>query len=605
MLIGFEPLGRSKTKMNQPRSYQEAPRATLRAVRNAFLLGFVSFGLLWILFTPFRNFYVPSEEDLPVLADSLLLAPDASWLNWFTRGYSDFWDLYPDSPAQGSEATARAFTRPAFQLMIYLAHFLLGKDWASYQLINCLAVAGIGALAFLIARVVLGLRAGPSLIATVLVVLSPPVLNCWLSGIAFASEPLATVIVACAFLAGLARRDFLCLGLLILALLTKETSMWASFAAAITIMLRPKPHESLQHRSFTAAAMLLPMAIWLGFRFTFFGGIGGTYATAGYTPLVDFLKLSLHKVIHVHDLFITRSIGPRSETGNALGVMLNWVTALLIYPLLLLWALRILPERMKRYATYQVRTPTIDGVFLVALWAGIALAFYLAIPAPTDRYAIYIMVFAWPGLLAEVERRDKAIIWLGLAVSCVIALARSSHYFFVEPIADPFRNNWQKRIASMGAELRRVPSGTRQVYVLAAGGLENANPKYVRLALGMTAEIVRVAEIEWNCHEASDLVAFDHSSADGVVRMNITLPTCANFQFYTDRFNNHFANGRLYRNDTLSYELSDAYLLSHTTPWRPSFYLGRRMTVNVRPSGPARFVIEHGGHNGIAWFDSP
>ena len=110
----------------------------------------------------------------------------------------------------------------------------------------------------------------------------------------------------------------------------------------------------------------------------------------------------------------------------------------------------------------------------------------------------------------------------------------------------------------MDAVLRQAPTGTRQIYVLSAGSLQNANPKYLRLVLGVSAEIVRVIEIDWNCREASDLVAFDHSTADGVVSMTVTLPSCANFQFYTTRFND-IANGRLYRNDTMSYELPEAY----------------------------------------------
>ena len=124
----------------------------------------------------------------------------------------------------------------------------------------------------------------------------------------------------------------------------------------------------------------------------------------------------------------------------------------------------------------------------------------------------------------------------------------------------------------------------------------------MRLILGVSAEIVRVAEIGWKCRDASDLVAFDHSTADGVVSMTVTLPTCANFYFYTDRFNNAFANGRLYRNDAMSYELPEADPSSDRS--RVSI-LGRRMTVHIRPNGPARFIIEHGGPNGIAWFDTP
>ena len=285
----------------------------------ALLLGFAIFGLLWILHIPLREIYVPNEDDISTLASSLLLAPGARWQDWFTRGYSHFFDLYPDWPAHGTEFARMAFTRPAFQFVIYLAHFVLGRDWASYQLINCFAVAGMGAVAFQIAQTVLGLRTGPSLVAAMLVVLSPPLWISWVSGVGFAIEPLATVLVAGAFLAVLARRDFLCLALLFLALLTKENTLWAPLAAAITIMLRPKLDESLRRRAFTAAAMLLPVAMWLGLRFAFFGGIGGTYATAGYTPLADFLKLIFFKLTHMHYLFIThKARGRVARPGNGI-----------------------------------------------------------------------------------------------------------------------------------------------------------------------------------------------------------------------------------------------------------------------------------------------
>jgi hypothetical protein len=81
--------------------------------------------------------------------------------------------------------------------------------------------------------------------------------------------------------------------------------------------------------------------------------------------------------------------------------------------------------------------------------------------------------------------------------------------------------------------------------------------------------------------------------------MSLTLPACANFYFATDRFNKGLANGRLYRNDTIDYELPDAMA---TAPWAD---LGRKITVHVRPNGPARFIIEHGAPNGVTWFDTP
>ena len=70
---------------------------------------------------------------------------------------------------------------------------------------------------------------------------------------------------------------------------------------------------------------------------------------------------------------------------------------------------------------------------------------------------------------------------------------------------------------------------TRQVYILSADDdvLPLAYPEYVRLILGVPAEIVRVIDIVWNCSKSNHLVAFDHSIADGVVKLTATLPACA------------------------------------------------------------------------------
>src|SRR5436309_14285356 len=124
---------------------------------SALLLGLAIFGLLGIVATSYHKFYVPNDYDIPALADGLLLAPGARWQDWFTHGYTYFWNLYPEWPAHGTE-----FTRPIFQFVIYLAHFALGRNWASYQLINCFAVASMGAVAFHIAQRMLGLRTGAS-----------------------------------------------------------------------------------------------------------------------------------------------------------------------------------------------------------------------------------------------------------------------------------------------------------------------------------------------------------------------------------------------------------------------------------------------------------
>jgi hypothetical protein len=56
-----------------------ASRAACQTVWGSLLLGSAMFVLLWILNTPFRQVYVPNDQDISVLADGLLLAPDAHW----------------------------------------------------------------------------------------------------------------------------------------------------------------------------------------------------------------------------------------------------------------------------------------------------------------------------------------------------------------------------------------------------------------------------------------------------------------------------------------------------------------------------------------------
>jgi hypothetical protein len=583
----------------------------------AALLGFAIFALLWILDTPYREFYVPSSADIPALADGLLLAPGAHWQDWFTRGYSNFWDVYPEWPLGST-----GFTRPAFQFVIYLAHFAFGKNWELYRIISCIAAASVGAAAFLIARTALGLRTGLSLLAAALVVLSPPVLQSWLISLANAHEPLTTLLVACAFLAAVARRDFLCLMLLFIALLTKENAVWAPAAAAITIMLRPKAGEPLHRRAIAAAAMFLPIVMWLGLRFAFFDGIGGTYATR-YAPLGNFLTLSFKKLKYLDTLFVSQypptdfqGLGLESYHHHPADTLLNRAirigTRLLIYALVCLWALRVLRDSVNHLpASKEKRWPTADAGYLVAIWAASAIAFHFALPLLAERYATSVVVFTWPAIVAEVERRRNTLLRVGLALCCIVSLIRAS-YYSIEflSITESRGNNYR----SIEAALRQMPMATRQVYILAAVDdiLPFANPEYVRLILGVPAEVVRVIDISWNCGKSNNLVAFNHGIDDGInlvafnhgiddgiVKLVATLPACADFVFFT-RIDKALENGHLYRNASISYELPEAY-----TKQKWSFLVGRRITVQVRPSGPARFIIQYGGPNGIAWFDTP
>src|SRR5262249_39120384 len=285
-------------------------------------------------------------------------------------------------------------------------------------------------------------------------------------------------------------------------------AVWATVGAAITIMLRPARDESLPHRALAAVAMFLPIVVWLGLRLVFFNGIGGTYATHGYTSLTDFLRLIFHKVKHIHSLFVWYDWRRWDED------LLGFGLAILVYLLLFLWAVRILPETVNRVrnAIRDTRWPTVDFFSLVTLWAAIAFAFHFALPLNNERYETSLVMFAWPALVAVTAKHRNAVIWAIPGICCLASLITLS-YNLNWVVNYPMGNDEKL----MRAELRQVPTAIQQIYVLPAAGVLDLNLKYVRLVLGVSGEILRVVDIRWDCGASNDFVAFHHSTTDGIV----------------------------------------------------------------------------------------
>jgi hypothetical protein len=212
------------------------------------------------------------------------------------------------------------------------------------------------------------------------------------------------------------------------------------------------------------------------------------------------------------------------------------------------------------------------------------------------------------------------MIWLGVTMCSMIALVRGSYYII------DWHSSSKERLSglvpgiyykAMDAALREAPAMTSEIYVLPAAerreSLQDANPKYVRSILGISAEIVRVVDIYWRCSDPDSVVEFDHNFTNGVVNLTVSLPECARFRFLGAPFAGaSLADGRLYRNEAINYEFPEAYLIRsprHEPMERleagEHFYVGRHIIAHVRPSGHARFIIDHGSRSGIAWFDAP
>jgi hypothetical protein len=583
-------------------------RATARKVGPAWgaaAIGFAVFALLWTVNLPYRRVFQPTDNDATNLADALLLLPGAHWQDWFTQGYRNFFESYPEWPEQH----LTAFARPGFQFLIYIAHFVFGENWASYLAINYLGIAGVAAVAFAIARKPLDLGAAASVFAAMLASLSPAVLDSSIWELGFASESLASFFAGCAFLAVIARRDFLCVVLLFAALLMKETVVWCPFAAAVTALLRPDPDREQLKRALPAAAMLLPVALWLGLRVAFFEGIGGTYATADYTPLGVFLSLTLSKLLRLHHLFVAQY--PLRLGGLHWDRVLRFAAGLPVFLLLALWILNGLREasgplvrgaRTRRWPRAEVGT-------LVNLWAAAGLAFFFALALHDERYAASGVMFAWPAMVREALRRRSLLPRLALAVCATLSLVRVPGLLLDRNPPEPLsvKDRFFTAAAAMNAALREVPPEIGQVYVVPADSMGWDNPEYLRALLGVRAQIIRVAEMEWDCDDRTGFVSLDHETTAGTITLSATVPDCARFFLSVSGIDSDaLVDGRLNRGPSIAYDMPNATPSAGSGTWRPIFDPPQRLTVHIRPQGRARFLIEHGAPDGgLAWFDTP
>ena len=377
---------------------------------SALLLAFAVFAGLWLLNAPYRQAYQPSHDDVTALVDGLLLLPDARWMDWFTQGHTRFFIPYPEwSIAQ------TAFARPVYQGVIYLAHFVLDRQWSSYLAINYLALAGIAAVGFAIARRVLRLDVTGALVAAALILLAPAVSEFSIGILGAGSESVASVLVGCAFLALVGGRRMLCLLLLVVAMFAKETALWAPVAAAATVLWDPRDLRPRARMAY-AAAMLVPIVLWLALRIAFYGGIGGTYATADYGSPRAFLALLGWKLLHLHPLFVSQQPFFAAPGWAALDQGIRIATALSLLAVLLAWAFLVLRAFSGRAMRIEAEPlPEGRALLLVSLWAAVALGFYLLLAVGSPRYAAAAVMFAWPAAVAATLWGHRWILRVALA----------------------------------------------------------------------------------------------------------------------------------------------------------------------------------------------
>ena len=245
---------------------------------------------------------------------------------------------------------------------------------------------------------------------------------------------------------------------------------------------------------------------------------------------------------------------------------------------------------------------------LAGLWAVLGLGFYFALPLFNSRYAAATVMFAWPAIAGAVATRSRHAGALALIVCCALSLGRSGSFIagMNPPAALSEMGQFFRSAISLDAALRAVPPGIGQVYVLFSYGMDIVDPAYLRALLGLKAELIHVADTSWSstCQGKNETIALVHENLSGEVTIRAVLPDCAALLFWNAGIDSGMiVRGELRRSDSIVYELPDATSGNIGVNAAPDF--GRRMTVHIRPRGPARFIIEDRGPGNLIWFDVP
>ena len=226
-----------------------------------------------VLFGHFLSNYYISDDELALVANSTNHTGQIDVASWFSQGFSRYFITYPEWTSPYTN-----FLRPVVNVTFFFQHLLFRDAWRYYLLFNYLVSSAGVLFVYLFARKLLKQNAIiSSITSAVFFVASFTYVSYIYPATPF--DMLAGVLVMAAFLCVMREKILLSALLLTLALLTKETVIFASAAAAITLFILYLRKGAIGRKQILncLAVFVLPVVIFLCLRFLFFSGFAGAY----------------------------------------------------------------------------------------------------------------------------------------------------------------------------------------------------------------------------------------------------------------------------------------------------------------------------------------
>jgi hypothetical protein len=481
------------------------------------VLSALGFAMYWLRY----HDYILVGDEPAVISESL----NQSFIQWFSEGFSRYFVVYPEwfKPITN-------FSRPIMNLLPYLNYLIFERDFQSYYIIFYI-LQFCGAIIISYFMRVADVPTGPSLLFVALFLFSPAFINFGLVMIPYQFDVVASIFALAAFLALWKGLYYLTVIMLLLAVLTKETALFAPIAAAITVFVWTR-------RPALAALLFSPFVLWCALRLTTYGTIsGGTYAGApgvwgAVTGLVKGIIVWPTGIIPgsggLLRLITVEVVQPRTVVYAGM-VLFNG--ALWIYLIHSAWIIG------KKYFASE-KAPYLDDRFRLVtgllIWTLGALGVCVVLGLVECRYgaSVYAFLFLflpvflfgrWSRPLGTSTRWVSCSITLMLAIACVW---NAITFFATDFVAFMAETNRQRALYNA---LLALHSEGATVYVVNAPGGMGSAPKYLTTAWNVGSSVVFVNQV-LGCTDSTS------PRGDGLDRkpggvLEVHIPKCASYKF--------------------------------------------------------------------------
>lgn len=226
-------------------------RVSVPAAGAALLIGLFVFCDLLV----YRDYFLRGDE--PAFLSATLASP----ASWFTSGYFNYFNVYPEWPI----LDATPLLKPVTNAVGYVNYALFGRAFALHYAVF-FAMQFFGLLLFVRLLRELKVSPLPSASLALLFLFNPAFMNAGLTCLSCHFDVLAGVFALASFLALWREWYAAALLLLTLAVFTKESAAYAPIAAALSVFVWRRPPV-------WAALMLVPLALWAAARFLAYGEV--------------------------------------------------------------------------------------------------------------------------------------------------------------------------------------------------------------------------------------------------------------------------------------------------------------------------------------------